>query len=93
MPQCFDTLLGQGESSGLVWDSLHEGDIGLVFRDGSFRIRLSDCFGQVEAGDGIIRSESNGFFKGREGCGILTEFVLYRAEVVQNFRGIRSDSQ
>jgi hypothetical protein len=61
--QCFDALLDKRDSIGFIGDTFDKREVGLVLRDCPFRVRGFVRFCQVEAGNGIVGAERDGFFE------------------------------
>ena len=61
--QRLNAFLDEGNAIGFIGDTFDQREIGLVLREGPFRIRGLVGLSQVVAGPGIVRAERDGFFE------------------------------
>ena len=61
--QRLDALLDESDATGFIGNTFDQREIGLVLREGPFRIRGLVRLSQVVAGNGIVGAERDGFFE------------------------------
>ena len=61
--QRLHALLDESDATGFIGDTFDPREIGLVLREGPFRIRGLVGFSQVVASNGIVGAERDGFFE------------------------------
>ena len=61
--QRLDALLDESDATGLIGNTFDQHEIGLILREGPFRIRGLVGLSQVVTGNGIVGAKRDGFFE------------------------------